>query len=381
MTVRRIALGTLAGIVILAGLAGFGVWYRGGSEPSNAYVYADTWEPVSNPPRVYYRGIECKTAGTPIVLLKRYYAFVITRDTGVTCTYSYNGEGYNDFRCFYETGTIAARGVCMVKKNPDQILPDETDVKEAQFYNPKGEMVSSIQSRTGVETWSCANGQKNWELVLRDGVRQRLSAWYCNGQLQKQRVYVDGVRDGAFVSYYPDGGKETEGSYYQGERSGRWVRYNEDGGIKRVERYPASVWGASRLGKPSEAELPDDPAVSAFLGDWSSEEDSAASFRIFKRSDGTAIIQVPANDTWWHVFENIRFENGKLLFDEYSYTPPSDDYKSIVTPFGEHPFSGVPCETIMELDKDNPDVIMVTVKSTHVPEGIKGTLQRIKQAD
>jgi hypothetical protein len=37
--------------------------------------------------------------------------------------------------------------------------------------------------------------------------------------------YVDGKKDGLWVSYYANGNKQSEGTYLRDQKEGRWVQY------------------------------------------------------------------------------------------------------------------------------------------------------------
>jgi len=124
------------------------------------------------------------------------------------------------------------------------------------------------------------------------------------------------------------------------------------------------------------ARVPAGVAAAGLPGEWMDAESGAIVYRIARGSDGTYTIAVPCSDAWRVVFKNVRFDGAKLMFDQYWYVPASSDFKTISNPAGEHPFSGVRCETTLEVDKDNRDVATVTVKTVHTPQGIAERLSR-----
>jgi hypothetical protein len=136
----------------------------------------------------------------------------------------------------------------------------------------------------------------------------------------------------------------------------------------------------SHLNKPSVALLPQNPSAAAFIGDWGETEGGPVSYQIFRRGDGRAVIQSPANDTWWCEFRDVRFEGRSLLFALYNYTPRSSGYKTDTNPQGEHPFSGLRCDTRLEIDRADTNRIHVTMTTVVTTNGITGTLVRKRRA-
>ncbi len=65
---------------------------------------------------------------------------------------------------FYESGQIAAHGFCMVEScEPDgQIMYDNCDVKDAQYYEPDGTEVSIVKDGTGIILLHFSDGSKYW---------------------------------------------------------------------------------------------------------------------------------------------------------------------------------------------------------------------------
>lgn len=164
------------------------IWYKGGIEPSSAYVDVATGKQSDYGAQLLFHGI--KLPWISQVLFKRYYA-IFEKDhyTGLTTVINYEGEGYNCFYAFYRNGTMASHGLCMVSKNDDQILHDVHDIKEAEFYDPKGATVSTIKNGSGVQTLFFSNGQKYWELRLENKARKKLTIWNQNGTVRLEKEY------------------------------------------------------------------------------------------------------------------------------------------------------------------------------------------------
>ena len=56
---------------------------------------------------------------------------------------------------------------------------------------------------------------------------------------------------------------------------------------------------------------------------------------------------------------------------------PREELKSPIDRSGEHPFSGVRCQSVLALDADDPAQMMYSITSVHVPDPITDTLKRI----
>ena len=167
--------------VVIVGALLFGWWWRGGVEPSMVYT------PLPGKPHpfaasLFYRGLNIP--GTDVVFLKRYYAIAgNVPDTELTTDVEFHGVGYNRFLIFYKDGTLAGQGLCQVDWKGDQIYHNIHDVKEGRFYDPQGNLVSSVESGTGVQTLFYADGTKYWELHLEDFRRKRVTLWNRDGSV------------------------------------------------------------------------------------------------------------------------------------------------------------------------------------------------------
>ena len=184
---KRYILVLILVVVVFAVL--FGLWYRGGSERSSAYIDIDTGKQSPFGALLFYRGI--KVPGVPLMLFKRYYA-IVEKDpsSGVTTSVAYEKEGYNQFFMFYKSGTLAAHGLCIVEKNiDDEILHDATNLKEGKFFNPSGDLVSTVQNGTGVQTLFSSSGQRYWELHLENSNRRKLTIWNKDGTVKLEKDY------------------------------------------------------------------------------------------------------------------------------------------------------------------------------------------------
>ena len=192
MAKNRITLCVVVAVMLLLLSVPFVLWQKGSSELSSAYIDVNTMKPSPAAPRLFYRGIDVTIEGHTFVLFKRYYAIAFKDwHTGLTEYVSYEREGYNQFFISYESGQIAGHGLCMVgKPNLDgQILHDMTDVKEASYFAPDGQEVSTVKDGTGIITLHFADGSKFWEVELENYQRKKIKRWLEDGTVQLDEVY------------------------------------------------------------------------------------------------------------------------------------------------------------------------------------------------
>ncbi len=186
----------------------------------------------------HYRGFGLTNDNS--IFGKRWYAVTfILPDDGGRYRYEFNREGYNPFKGFYPDGTLREEGECYVEVMGfhDQPFPAHENLKWTKCYRPDGSLGSRVEGGTGTQTIWTPDGTKTWELELKNFKRVKLTQWHRNGQLRKVLNYVEGKRDGPFISYDAKGGKKTEGAYKAGERAGTWKRYNPDGSVGSIEKY------------------------------------------------------------------------------------------------------------------------------------------------
>ena len=160
-----------------------GLWWKGGIEPSNAYMDINTKKPTPFGAQLLYRGI--KIPSTDEVLFKKYYA-IAEKDEyrGLNTVVMYKRDGYNQFFIYFDKGGLAGHGQCMVETSFDkQILHDASDIKEATFYNVSGKVVSTVKEGSGTQILFSSEGQKYWELKLENYNRSKLTIWNKDGSV------------------------------------------------------------------------------------------------------------------------------------------------------------------------------------------------------
>jgi antitoxin component YwqK of YwqJK toxin-antitoxin module len=62
------------------------------------------------------------------------------------------------------------------------------------------------------------------------------TAFYPDGQVKEDGVYINGLREGAWEAFLMDGTR-IRGSYYHGQHSGEWRYYNKEGKLISLTRY------------------------------------------------------------------------------------------------------------------------------------------------
>jgi hypothetical protein len=119
----------------------------------------------------------------------------------------------------------------------------------------------------------------------------------------------------------------------------------------------------------------------AFVGHWANDEREVC-YIISKDTEGNVRIETPPNEAWQTVFRNVRFEDKRIMFDEFNYIDPNEDYKTIINPYADDPLSGVRCETVFELNPKDSNELFETMSmvSKHgiFADPNKGILRRLK---
>ena len=115
--------------------------------------------------------------------------------------------------------------------------------------------------------------------------------------------------------------------------------------------------------------------LSKFMGTWINDEGKHV-YVISSEPDGSVNIVAPATDTWRIEIKNAVVGNGQITFDEYHYMVASNDFKSPIDKSGEHPFSGVRCETILTVNSHDLSRMDYNMKTIHTPQPIVGILRR-----
>ena len=119
----------------------------------------------------------------------------------------------------------------------------------------------------------------------------------------------------------------------------------------------------------------------AFVGHWANNEGEVC-YIISKDTEGNVRIETPPNEALETVFRNVRFEDKRIMFDEFNYIDPNEDYKTIINPYADDPLSGVRYETVFELNPKDSNELLETMSMVSkygiFADPNKGTLRRLK---
>jgi hypothetical protein len=133
------------------------------------------------------------------------------------------------------------------------------------------------------------------------------------------------------------------------ERLPEWERI-----IKAHDSPPTNEVKISEEGDPND--------ILPFIGRWANE-DGDVCYVITRDAVGTVRMEEPPNEVWRPVFRNIRLQEQKILFDQFMHSDPNDDFKSMMDKSGHHPFSGVRCETIFEINPLDPNELFARMSA------------------
>jgi hypothetical protein len=93
-------------------------------------------------------------------------------------------DGYYHIQGKYSNGELREDAMCYVSFPFEAVpFPDVGNVRDGKYWSPDGKTTSSIENRTGVQTYWCVRGRKLWELVLEDGRRVKARLWDEEGKL------------------------------------------------------------------------------------------------------------------------------------------------------------------------------------------------------
>jgi antitoxin component YwqK of YwqJK toxin-antitoxin module len=96
----------------------------------------------------------------------------------------------------------------------------------------RGGLVYELNSEvpfTGVAVKFYADGLKYVEIKYTDGVEDRSTVWYWNGQTAVDYEYWDGKAKGKQMYWYENGQRRMEAELRHGQREGRVISWHENG--------------------------------------------------------------------------------------------------------------------------------------------------------
>ncbi len=95
------------------------------------------------------------------------------------------------------------------------------------------EVVNGVKNGAFITFYT--NGEyEKYGLIVNDKNTGTWRYFYSDGQLESIGSFQDNKPEGKWVSYYPNGRMKTEGEYIEGEQHGWWKYYNEEGELINV---------------------------------------------------------------------------------------------------------------------------------------------------
>jgi antitoxin component YwqK of YwqJK toxin-antitoxin module len=162
-------------------------------------------------------------------------------------------NGYGEYVIYHESGEIAVSGKVSNKKMTG----------EWTFNNELDEGQTIVSYENGKSKLMLYKGNEG-KILVRNGNGQVIT-YYQSGMVEEEGIYIDGVKDGKWVTYYDEkdlplmevsnftkgmlegpytfyhytGYEAIEGKYYSGKKTGTWKWYFESGLLESEVDYEA----------------------------------------------------------------------------------------------------------------------------------------------
>jgi len=75
----------------------------------------------------------------------------------------------------------------------------------------------------------------NLALINGYGITKTTIDFHKNGVKKAEGQYIDGKKEGLWISWHRNGERESEGEYIDGQRDGRWREWDPDGKLIKEE--------------------------------------------------------------------------------------------------------------------------------------------------
>jgi hypothetical protein len=255
-------------------------------------------------------------------------------------------------------------------------FPDHTDVTMAG-YEP--------ETRDEVEVWDRPGNMARWEAIIKAHEQRHLAALVNDASIQRAEFPLRCISVPSLAlrrlweelqATFPDhtevkvqqpdaGGKSAILVWDRPENLPRWEAI-----IKAHDQPPVGTGGEFTIEATSE--------LRDFVGQWAGK-DGIVVLTITPTPDGRLNVAMPSSAPWSLVIRNVRSEGGRLMFDAYWYLQAREETTSPFYPFGDHPFSGVRCQTVLVLDPADHRRMTYSITSIHVPGSIAETLTRVAE--
>ena len=96
----------------------------------------------------------------------------------------------------------------------------------------------SYTPQDGISTQKHATGERSAEGLIVAGHRHGpWTFWHENGAVREVGTYIDGIKHGRWLSYWPNHQRKMEGSYEAGQKIGFWGVWYESGSMKMCGEY------------------------------------------------------------------------------------------------------------------------------------------------
>ena len=170
--------------------------------------------------------------------------FVNDVPTGTFTYYHKNGKVKSV--CNFISGTSKVRTELYHEngqKSGEGIFVDQIKDGEWKYYNQEGRLIKVENYKNGEKnggwrTYSSQTGilleDENYDNGVLNGVRK---IYFVNGELQTEINYINGKRNGNFVSYYSGNIISSKGVYHNDMPIGEWTFNDGDGQIRKSEVY------------------------------------------------------------------------------------------------------------------------------------------------
>lgn len=104
------------------------------------------------------------------------------------------------------------------------------------YFDEQANYVNGKKEGDYMSFWG--NGNKATQCILRNGEKEGLNTeWFENGKKEFECTYLNGERHGLFTKYHNNGKVREASNWFNGEREGEWVTYFEDGVVKKVSNW------------------------------------------------------------------------------------------------------------------------------------------------
>jgi uncharacterized protein len=129
------------------------------------------------------------------------------------------------------------------------------------YYDKNKRIAKKLTLKDGVvdgECWIYSGGRLVGEGVMVGQTHDPIingswKAYYKNGRLDSEGIFIMGKKNGAFKEYYNNGSLKATGEYVNDLRNGTWVFYDKDG--KTVDRDRSGLYQMGKLSRQNNSRV------------------------------------------------------------------------------------------------------------------------------